>query len=159
MGSKYSHLTLEERRKIERWRQAKVSPCRMAKILGRHRSTIFRELKRNHFQDEQLPDIVGYFAVAAHQECATRRSRKRKLIKHSDLRHLVTDRIKDGWTPEQIAGRMRYEGASHRVCQETIYRNLFEDRPGPGAVVVLADTSKVSKAQTSEKAPATQIPS
>lgn len=125
MGSKYNHLTLDERRKIERWRQANVSPCRMARILGRHRSTVFRELKRNHFEDDQLPDVVGYFAVAAHQECARRRSRKRKLIKHAGLRSLVADRIKNGWTPEQIAGRMRYEGAPRRVCQETIYRYIY----------------------------------
>jgi IS30 family transposase len=44
MASKYCHLTLDERRRIERWHLAKVSPRRMAKILGRHRSTIFREL-------------------------------------------------------------------------------------------------------------------
>ena len=79
MGLKDRHLTLDERRKIERWRQANVSPCRMAKILGRHRSTIFRELKRNHFEDQQLPDITGYFAVTAHEECARRRSRKHKM--------------------------------------------------------------------------------
>ncbi len=41
MASKYCHLTLDERRRIERWHLAKVSPRRMAKILGRHRSTIF----------------------------------------------------------------------------------------------------------------------
>jgi|TARA_R110002051_G_scaffold262170_1_gene322110 IS30 family transposase len=97
----------------------------IAKTLGRHRSTIFRELRRNHFRDDQLPDVVGYFAVAAHHDCAKRRSRKRKLIKHADLRCLVVARIKDGWTPEQIAGRMRYECASRRVCQETIYRYVY----------------------------------
>ncbi|MEJ8476891.1 IS30 family transposase [Roseibium algae] len=125
MGSKYHHLTLDERRKIERWRQAKVSPCSMAKALGRHRSTIFRELKRNHFKDDQWPDINGYYAVAAHGDSAKRRSRKRKLIKYADLCHLVDERIKAGWTPEQIAGRMRFENAALRVCQETIYRYIY----------------------------------
>ncbi|MBD8892662.1 helix-turn-helix domain-containing protein [Labrenzia suaedae] len=55
MGLSYSHFSREERRKIERWRQAKVSPATMAKIFGRRRSETFRELKRNHFQDDQLP--------------------------------------------------------------------------------------------------------
>ena len=35
------------------------------------------------------------------------------------------ERIKDGWTPEQIAGRLIYEKAPVRVCQETIYRFVF----------------------------------
>jgi IS30 family transposase len=125
MGRKYGHLSLEERRRIERWRQANVSATTIARTLGRHRSTIFRELRRNHFRDNELPDVVGYFALAAHSDCAKRRSRKRKLIKHADLRSLIVDRIKDGWTPEQIAGRMRYENARQRVCQETIYRYVY----------------------------------
>lgn len=125
MGSNYSHLTLHERRKIERWRRANVSPTRMAEVLGRHRSTIFRELKRNYFEDHQWPDINGYYAVAAHEDCARRRSRKRKLIQHADLRRLVEEHIKAGWTPEQIAGRMRLENAALRVCQETIYRYVY----------------------------------
>jgi IS30 family transposase len=33
--------------------------------LGRHRSTIFRELRRNHFQDRDFPKVVGYFAMAS----------------------------------------------------------------------------------------------
>lgn len=38
----------------------------------------FRELRRNHFRDTDLPDVVGYFAVTDHNDCAKRRSRKRK---------------------------------------------------------------------------------
>lgn len=47
----YSHLSHAERVKIERWRRAKVPVERMAADLERHRSTLFRELKRNHFED------------------------------------------------------------------------------------------------------------
>lgn len=41
MGARYAQLSLEERRKIERWRHAKVSVNEMARVLKRHRSTIF----------------------------------------------------------------------------------------------------------------------
>lgn len=40
----YSQIDLDERRKIERWHAAKVSVDVIAEKLGRHRSTIFREL-------------------------------------------------------------------------------------------------------------------
>ena len=44
MSKPYLHLDLEERRKIARWREAKVPATEIAARLGRHRSTIFREL-------------------------------------------------------------------------------------------------------------------
>jgi IS30 family transposase len=50
----YSQITLDERRKIERWHAAKVSVDIIAEKLGRHRSTIFRELKRNRFEDPEM---------------------------------------------------------------------------------------------------------
>ena len=37
----------------------------------------------------------------------------------------VIERIKDGWTPEQIGNRMIQERAKPRVCQETIYRYIY----------------------------------
>ena len=117
-----SHLSDEERRKLELWRQAKISPDVMAERLGRHRSTIFRELKRNHFRDEAMPKVVGYYWMVAKMKAAIRRAKERKLIRHAALQGQVIDRIKAGWTPEQIAGRMRLEGTKPRVCQETITR-------------------------------------
>ena len=125
MGRVYAQLTLEERRKIERWRHARVSVNEMARVLRRHRSTIFRELRRNHFEDPCMPKVVGYFAMAAQLRTSDRRARQRKLIRHPQLRDQVIERIKDGWTPEQIAGRMRIERAPLRVCQETIYRYIY----------------------------------
>ncbi len=63
----YSHLGIEKRRKIERWRSAKSSVDVIAEKLGRHRSTIFRELKRNTFKDRELPELDGYYSMTANQ--------------------------------------------------------------------------------------------
>ncbi len=85
MKRPYSHLNGEERRKLEQWRKAKVSPDVIAERLGRHRSTIFRELKRNHLGDEAMPKVVGTFWMVAKMKAAIRRAKERKLIRHSDL--------------------------------------------------------------------------
>ncbi|WP_299656085.1 helix-turn-helix domain-containing protein [uncultured Jannaschia sp.] len=74
MRRKYAQLRVDERCRIERWRAAKVSPTEMARVLGRHRSTIFRELKRNHFQNHDFPKVAGYFAMAAHRQTAKSQS-------------------------------------------------------------------------------------
>ena len=133
MGAVYDQLSITERRKIERWRHAKVPVDEMARVLKRCRSTIFRELrstifreiKRNHFSDESMPGCDGYYGAAAHMMQADRRARERKLIKHPELCKRVIERIKNGWTPEQISNRMIHERAPLRVCQETIYRYIY----------------------------------
>ena len=111
MGTTYKQLSIAERRRIERWRHAKVPVDEMARVLKRCRSTIFRELKRNHFSDESMPKHDGYYGAAAQLMTADRRARDRKLIKYSEPCKRVIERIKDGWTPEQISNRMIEEGA------------------------------------------------
>ena len=72
-----------------------------------------------------MPKVVGYFGAAAQLMAIDRRARDRKLIKYPDLCKRVIERIKDGWTPEQIGNRMMHERAKPRVCQETIYRYIY----------------------------------
>ena len=75
MGAVYSHLSLQERRKIESWWHAKVPVREMARVLKRHKSTIFREIKRNFWADDAFPKkYAGYFGSAAHLQSQKRRS-------------------------------------------------------------------------------------
>ncbi len=62
MGAVYSQLSLSERRRIENWWHAKVPVAEMARVLKRHKSTIFREIRRNFWADDSLPrKYPGYF--------------------------------------------------------------------------------------------------
>lgn len=72
-----------------------------------------------------MPDLTGYFCVAANNRSRERRSRYRKLVRHPKLRASIIERIKHGWSPEQIAGRLAFERSSVRVCHETIYRFAY----------------------------------
>ena len=125
MGAVYTQLSIEERRRIERWRHAKVPVAEMARALKRSKATIHREIKRNFFSDECMPKCDGYYGAAAHLMASDRRARQRKLIRYPQLLKRVIERLKNGWTPEQIGNRMIYEGAKLRVCQETIYRYIY----------------------------------
>lgn len=98
----------------------------MARVLKRHKSTIFREIKRNFWADDAFPKkYAGYFGMAAHQRTQRRRSMQRKLIRYPELCLRIVGYLKDGWTPEQIGNRMIYEGVKQRACQETIYRYIY----------------------------------
>jgi IS30 family transposase len=125
MINPYKQLSLEEGRKIEAWRATKVSVDVIAERLGRNRSALFRDLRRNYFKDADLPKVVGYFGIVASMRALSRRQKDRRLMRHPELQALIVERIKDGWTPEQIADRLIYENTSIRVCQETIYRFVY----------------------------------
>ncbi len=68
MGAINTQLSIQERRRIEDWWHAKVPVMEMARVLRRHKSTIFREIKRNFWADDAFPKkYAGYFGMAAHQ--------------------------------------------------------------------------------------------
>ena len=89
----YSHIDLDERRKIERWRSAKVSIDVIAEKLGRHRSTIFRELKRNKYEDTDMPSWDGYYCLTANDKAQRRRYNLSKLKRHPGLRDAIVERL------------------------------------------------------------------
>lgn len=97
----------------------------IADRLGRAPSTVYRELKRNFFKDQELSELNGYHAIAAQDMYERRRATHRKMIAHQDLKAAMENRLKAGWSPEQITGRMRLERHLIRVSHETIYRFAY----------------------------------
>ncbi len=79
-----THLSLDERRELFRLRSAKIPMRAIAHRLNRHPSTLYREIKRNWFQDEE-PLYRGYFHVAAHAMAHGRRARLGKLARQPAL--------------------------------------------------------------------------
>ncbi len=126
MSRCYTQLALADRRRLHQLVAAKVPVNEMARQLGRHRSTIYREIKRNTFHDRELPDYDGYYSTVAHDISKDRRRRLRKLRRHPNLRTEIINRLEARWSPEQIAGRLLLDGRSLvRVCKETIYRFIY----------------------------------
>lgn len=125
MKRTYSQIDMDERRKIARWRSAGISVDVIAEKLHRHRSTIFRELRRNAFVDEKMPDLNGYYCVTANDMARERRAKLRKLARFSHLRQSVIERIMHGWSPQQIAGRLQLQRHPVSVSHETIYKFAY----------------------------------
>ena len=110
---------------IEDMLNANVPVSKIAAEIGRHRSSVYREIKRNYFNDEELPYLNGYYGMVAQREAAKRRARRRKLVRLEDLRSHVIAQLKIGWTPEQIAGRLGFDDQPVRVSHETIYAYVY----------------------------------
>ena len=93
--------------------------------LGRHRSTICRELRRNGKPTKAWPG--GYDAERA-ENLARRRRRwdgRFKLARQPALQALVRDGLAMGWSPEQIAGRLAQDKAGMTISHESIYRFIY----------------------------------
>jgi len=118
MGTRYSHLTLEERCRLRGLMEMGLGVTEIARRLGRHRTTIHRELERNRCVDGYRPDSAARRAWA-------RKLRGSRIERSTRLRTQVEDRLAMGWSPEQIAGRMELEGSEHRVSAESIYRHAY----------------------------------
>jgi IS30 family transposase len=116
MGCQYGHLTLEERCAIAELHQAGHSKHQIASALDRSPSSISRELKRNSGKQ------VGYKPSYAQEQTRARRWRGSRLERDAELREFVLDRLKHGWSPEQIAGRLKQQKAAPTISYESIYR-------------------------------------
>lgn len=125
MSRCYPHLSLDERRKVANWRYVKMPVSEIADQLGRNPSTIYREIKRNSVRFDNQPELNGYYSLNAQALYEDRRAIHRKLIRFPEVMAAVRSGFDAGWSPEQIAGRMRLERHPMRVSHETIYRYAY----------------------------------
>jgi IS30 family transposase len=123
MDRPYRHFTLEERRTLFRLLHAKLPITEIAGQLGRHRSTIYREIARNEFRE--VKQYRGYYPVTAEDSARRRRRRQRKLVRDPRLRSHGVKKLKLWWSPEQIAGRLKRIGDEACVSHETIYQFVY----------------------------------
>lgn len=116
-------LTLSEREQIAQFRVQRLSKAEIARRLGRHRSTISRELARNG--DHGTENGMTYWPSVAQQKACARRSHRPRKLEDERLNDAVRTGLAQYWSPEQIAGRMRREHPREprrRVSHTTIYR-------------------------------------
>jgi transposase, IS30 family len=121
----YGQLGLTERIEIYRLHADGKSLRFIARALERSVSTIRRELKRNRKVSKKWHG--GYDPQRAQELMLRRHARGRapKLELHPDLRKEVFDCLAQGWSPEQIAGRLAKKPAAARISYESIYRYIY----------------------------------
>lgn len=95
----------------------------IARVLGRSRSTIGREIRRNSTHVDG-----GYRPDRAHEASNGRRSRSRRNSRFSaDDWQTIRDLLRADLSPEQVSGRLRAEGRL-RISHETIYTHIWTDK-------------------------------
>jgi IS30 family transposase len=125
---KHHKITAPERDQIAWWLAGGITLRELARRLGQSPSSISEELKRN-----QVDGVYG--SIKAHQaaEARKRHSHQKYLLRRRPtLRGFVLEKLKLGWSPQQISGRLKKEiteGVRPKreyINHESIYPFLYD---------------------------------
>ena len=125
-SSEYSEswFSPEEREELSRLLPTGISYEEIGVIIGRHRSSVWREVSRNGGRE-------NYRAVRAQlraKQCAKRR-KVAKLVQNRPLRTVIQGKLKERWSPQQISNWLRYEeypnDSEMQMSHEAIYQSLY----------------------------------
>ena len=114
----HKYFTINERNKLEVLLKENYKISEIAKILNRHRATIYREIKRinGEYSSEN--------AQADANAKAANKGRNSKIT--SELKNLIEDRLCKTWSPEQIIGRELKGRLSFKTIYNWLYSNFLD---------------------------------
>lgn len=125
----YHQITFAERYTLGLLRQRGLAPAAIARVLGRHRSTIGREVRRNGTPRDHCyrPQLADWYARGRRS-----RSRRNRRFTTSDWERIQA-LLREDWSPEQVAGRLRRR-RELAISHETIYRYVWADKRAGGTL-------------------------
>lgn len=124
----YRHISHFERGRIFQWlHYERLSMREIARRLNRSHSSISREIKRNY---HQVYTCLYYPNVAQRKaQYRLKHRAQRYRLNEPKLRNYVIDRLKKGWSPEIISGRLELNDALPNISHEAIYQFIYKKSP------------------------------
>ena len=122
MPKPYKHLSQEEREIIANMLSGGSSLGDIAEAVGRNKGTISRELKRNC-----PPERRRYVPCRAHARACERKTNANthERLKNALVRQYVKGGLAEGWSPEQISGRIGIDHPGQSIHHEAIYQYIY----------------------------------
>ncbi len=123
----YNHLTRDDRVQLGMCLRLGLSQAKAAKQIHKHPGTVSRELQRNGH-----PTSSGYHAAVADRRARLRRvaaNARPRITPDSFLARYIPAALRCEYSPEQIAGKLRFVLGGSQICHETIYQWVYFKRP------------------------------
>ncbi|MCL2820989.1 MAG: IS30 family transposase [Oscillospiraceae bacterium] len=125
----FKHLTYTDRLIIESMIKSKRKPADIAKRIGVHRSTVYRELKKGIYNtvDYELREITAYSPEIAYTKYKSNLKEKGQQIKLGNdyklAEHIENKIINDKYSPEAVLGEIKVKGIifDTTICVSTLY--------------------------------------
>lgn len=124
----YEQVSSEEREQIYLYLHQGKGYREIGRLMGRHHTTIQREVTRNGRRREGVGER-NYSPRDAERQARERREqgRKRKL-ETPGLQRFVIQCLGKHWSPEQIAGRLTKVVPQEAVSYETVYQFIYSKK-------------------------------
>ena len=122
----YTHIKPDERVELAILLRAGHKKSEIARFLGKHPSSISREIRRNSTNEGRYNCLLAKKNTRIKRLNANKRFRK--LRHNKKLRRYIERKLRKYWSPEQIAGRLAYRFGKTIVCHETIYQFIYKYR-------------------------------
>ena len=119
----YTQVTSEERFALSLLRRQGLGVRAIARTLARAPSTISREIRRNIWHEDRQSYLPG--RAQSYTNHRRRASRRHTQFSGADWA-TVEAKLREDWSPEQIAGRFRRTGQL-TISHETIYQHVWTD--------------------------------
>jgi len=119
----YHQLTREQRYQIYALKKTEHSLAEIATVIGVHKSSVSRELKRNRGKRGYRPQQAQELALGRRQKANTRIT--------AEVWTNVERVLRQDWSPEQISGRLKKE-QDIRISHEWIYQYILADKQAGG---------------------------
>jgi IS30 family transposase len=124
----YRHLTIDERESILKMRSEQKDMTHIAESIGRDKGTISRELSRNRCSTGEYKPHLAQRYYTRRRDAAKQPYR---LEQNGRLRQHVRHKLKQYWSPEQIAGKLRRDRKAD-ISPVTIYSWIMRDKAEGG---------------------------
>lgn len=148
MKKQYKQLTSDERDLIAVHHANGFSLGEIAKMIGRNKSTISRELTRN-----SAPSSKVYLSGQAHKRAKQRKKQAaiKEELKCHKIRNFVKNKLQEGWSPEIIAGTLASDPANMKISHESIYLYIYKKRPDLIKLLARAHKKRFKRAPKTNK--------
>lgn len=131
--TKYTQLQLSEWELIFLYLNQGKTLREIGRLLHRHHVTIAREIERNQKGGNDEKVLAAYTPTTAQARAETRRSQAKIGLRKLDepaLKRFGVKKLGQGWSPEQIADRLRLKAPNLNLSQETIYLFIYAKENG-----------------------------
>lgn len=152
-NKKYIRLTWAEREKISQGIYAVEKTKDIASRLGRHPSTIGREIKKQVKRKRWCYSAIKGQEIA--KENNIKKGRKKKIFKCEELRDYINKKLIKKWSPEEIAKRLKLDYPNNmnmRISHESIYQYIYCLPKGELKKELMAGLRRERRSRISRKA-------
>jgi transposase, IS30 family len=127
----YTHITQTERDRVQALLEAGHGQWEIARILKRDKGTVSREIARNRrkIRSQEGTRRGAYESTVAEHKAYIRRKyakyQGKKIQENMELREYIAQRLQRYWSPDEISGKMRFEGQPFYASKTAIYEWLY----------------------------------